>query len=93
MLKTATPRYSDIGNVLTEKSSLTKMVYTTLRNVFENGNILNYTYDDLIEDLGNVADNYDIPEFSEQLLLNSGKFIIGQVRHYFCQKNSFIILY
>ena len=55
------------------------MVYAILNEVMNRGDLENYSYEDLLEDCIQRSEDFKIAEFSEQVLLSCGKFIIGQI--------------
>ena len=77
-LNVSSDLYQDIYHVLSEKASVTKIIYTCLRRVLDSEEDENYNYDDLIDDFQNSSKN----ELFEQDLLNCGKFVVERIQSF-----------
>ena len=77
--------YKDIFLILWQKCKVLKIVYSCLKN--SEGN---YTYEDLVEDVTKFAlEDEFFHEFSEQDLLNCGKYVVEQIIDYEKQAEDF----
>ena len=79
-LKTPSKAYENTYQVLDNKAKATKMVYTILHQKLNEGSLMDFKYDDLIEECTlNAETKFGLSDFSETSLLSYGPFIFDHI--------------